>query len=190
MSAAIGYARASGIPLDLGFIRNHYIGRTFIMPEAERRATGADRKLSVLPETVAGRRVVVVDDSIVRGNTARKRVALLRACGATEVHVRISCPPTRFPCFYGIDFATAEELIAAGREVEEIRAWIGADSLGYLSAEGLLEPFGAEGENFCRACMTGNYPVPVDEPVGRQALESGQVCERAAGGCPPRKGES
>ena len=190
MSAAIGYARASGIPLDLGFIRNHYIGRTFIMPEAERRAAGVDRKLSVLPETVAGRRVVVVDDSIVRGNTARKRVALLRACGATEVHVRISCPPTRFPCFYGIDFATAEELLAAGRGVEEIRAWIGADSLGYLSEEGLLEPFGAEGAHFCRACMTGSYPVEVTEPVGRRALESGLVCERAEGGCPSRKGES
>ncbi|NLF22245.1 MAG: amidophosphoribosyltransferase [Lentisphaerae bacterium] len=190
MSAAIGYSRASGIPLDMGFIRNHYIGRTFIMPEAGKRATGADRKLSVLPETVAGRRVVVVDDSIVRGNTARKRIALLRECGATEVHVRISCPPTRHPCFYGIDFATSEELLAAGRGVEEIRGSIGADSLGYLSEEGLLEPFGAGGPRFCRACFNGDYPVPVTDGRGKLALESGLTCESSARAAATRKGAS
>lgn len=180
MSAAIGYSRASGIPLDMGFIRNHYIGRTFIMPEAAQRAIGADLKLAVLPETIAGRRVVVVDDSIVRGNTARKRVALLRTCGATEVHVRISCPPTRHPCFYGIDFATESELLATNRNIEQIRDWIGADSLGYLSEAGLLEPFGASGLRFCRACFNGDYPVEVADRNGKLALESGLTCEQGS----------
>ncbi len=172
MSAAIGYARASGIPFDMGFIRNHYVGRTFIMPEADQRASGANLKLAVLPEVVAGRRVVVVDDSIVRGNTARQRVALLRACGATEVHVRISCPPTRHPCFYGIDFATESELAASRRDVEQLRVWIGADSLGYLSMAGLLAPFGAAGAaSFCRACFDGDYPAAVADRQGKLALE-------------------
>ncbi len=177
MAAAIGYARASGIPLDMGFIRNHYVGRTFIMPELGQRTAGADLKLAVLPETVAGKRVVVVDDSIVRGNTIKNRVALLYACGATEVHVRISCPPTRHPCFYGIDFASAAELIAANRDVEQVRAWVGADSLGYLSEEGLLEPFADGAARFCRACFNGAYPVPVTQPCGKGALAPEAVRE-------------
>ncbi|MDD5706796.1 MAG: amidophosphoribosyltransferase [Kiritimatiellae bacterium] len=175
MSAAIGYSRASGIPLDMGFIRNHYVGRTFIMPETGQRVAGLNLKLAVLPETVAGRRVIVVDDSIVRGNTVRQRVALLRACGATEVHVRISCPPTRRPCFYGIDFATETELAAAHREVEEIRVCIGADSLGYLSEEGLLAPFKDGPARFCRACFNGDYPVEVADRQGKLAMEPGAV---------------
>jgi amidophosphoribosyltransferase len=180
MAAAIGYSRASGIPLDMGFIRNHYVGRTFIMPEAGQRAAGADLKLAVLPETVAGRRVIVVDDSIVRGNTVRQRVALLRTCGATEVHVRISCPPTRHPCFYGIDFATEAELIAANRTVEEVRVWVGADSLGYLSEEGLLAPFPEGAMRFCRACFTGRYPVEVTDRQGKLALEPGVASNSTA----------
>lgn len=157
-SAALGYSRASGIPLDYGFIRNHYIGRTFIMPEQSQRSSGADMKLSVLPEVVRGKRVVVVDDSIVRGTTAQKRVSRLRECGAKEIHMRISCPPIAHPCYYGIDFPTRKELIGSGQTVEEIRNFIGADSLGYLSEEGLLAPIGAT-KGYCKACFNGEYPL-------------------------------
>lgn len=160
-SAALGYSRASGIPYDFGFIRNHYIGRTFIMPHAETRAAGVDMKLAVVPEVVRGQRVVVVDDSIVRGTTVRHRVAWLRSAGAKEVHVRISCPPVANPCFYGIDFPTREELIAGGRSVEDIRAFIGADTLGYLSVDGLLSPF-ENASDYCKACFTGDYPLSVE----------------------------
>ncbi|MDP6490963.1 MAG: amidophosphoribosyltransferase [Kiritimatiellia bacterium] len=160
-SAALGYSRASGIPFDFGFIRNHYIGRTFIMPQAEQRAIGVDLKLAVLPEVVRGKRVVVVDDSIVRGTTVQRRVTWLRSAGAKEVHVRISCPPVAHPCFYGIDFPTREELIAGGRTVEDIREFIGADSLGYLSEEGLLSPF-ENASDYCKACFSGHYPLSVE----------------------------
>jgi len=169
-SAALGFSRKSGIPLDYGFIRNHYVGRTFIMPEPDGRAEGADMKLSVLPEVVKGKRVVVVDDSIVRGTTARRRVTTLREAGAREIHLRISCPPTAHPCFYGIDFPTREELIAGSKSVEEIRDFLGADSLGYLSVEGLLSPF-PNPDDFCRACFTGKYPVDVRGAKGKRSLE-------------------
>ena len=157
-SSALGYARQSGIPYELGFVRNHYVGRTFIMPQQSQRITQVDRKLSALPETVSGKRVVVVDDSIVRGNTMRRRVRALRDAGAREVHLRIACPPVGHPCFYGIDFPTRKELAAGNRNVEEIRNFVDADSLGYLSIEGLLSPLG-ERESFCLACLSGNYPV-------------------------------
>lgn len=169
-SAALGYSRASGIPLDYGFIRNHYVGRTFIMPAAEDRAEGVDIKLSVLPEVVRGKRVIVVDDSIVRGTTARRRVDRLREAGAREIHMRISCPPIGHPCFYGIDFPTREELIGGSRDVEAIRNYIGADTLGYLSLEGLFLPFGNR-QGFCAACFTGEYPVDPGETKGKQDLE-------------------
>jgi amidophosphoribosyltransferase len=169
-SAALGFSRGSGIPLDYGFIRNHYVGRTFIMPEADGRAAGADMKLSVVPDVVKGKRVVVVDDSIVRGTTARRRVATLREAGAKEIHLRISCPPTAHPCFYGIDFPTREELIAGAKSIEEIRAFLGADSLGYLSVEGLLSPF-RNPADFCRACFTGEYPVDISGAKGKRSLE-------------------
>ncbi len=178
MSAAIGYARASGITFDLGFIRNHYVGRTFIMPETGQRATGADLKLSVLPAVVAGKRVVVVDDSIVRGTTVRRRIQRLREAGALEVHVRISCPPTRHPCFFGIDFATEDELVACGREISDICALIGADSLGYLSEEGLLAPFAKGSSSFCRACFNGTYPVDVSHMLSKLQLDENRVEER------------
>jgi amidophosphoribosyltransferase len=173
LSAAIGYSRASGIPLDMGFIRNHYIGRTFIMPDSNQRQRGADLKLSVLPEVVQGKRVVVVDDSIVRGTTARRRVARLREAGAAEVHVRISCPPTRHPCFFGIDFATRTELVAAQSDVDKVRTFIGADTLGYLSEESLLAPFPEGQRRFCRACFNGDYPVDVSHMLGKLDLENG-----------------
>jgi amidophosphoribosyltransferase len=173
-SAALGYSRGSGIPLDFGFIRNHYVGRTFIMPEADERAQGVDLKLSVLPDVVRGKRVVVVDDSIVRGTTARRRVTRLREAGAREVHVRISCPPSSYPCFYGIDFPTREELIAGSNDIDTICSFIGADTLGYLSREGLLSPFGNP-DDFCTACFTGEYPVDPSGMTGKRALETREV---------------
>jgi amidophosphoribosyltransferase len=169
-SAALGYARGSGIPLDYGFIRNHYVGRTFIMPEAAARSASVDMKLAVVPDVVRGRRVVVVDDSIIRGTTARRRVAWLRQAGAREVHVRISCPPTAHPCFFGIDFPTRDELIAGARDEEGIRESIGADSLRYLSLDGLLSVFGCPRE-YCTACFSGDYPVDVRNMTGKYALE-------------------
>ena len=169
-SAALGFSHGSGIPLDFGFIRNHYVGRTFIMPEQDARVSGVDMKLSVLPEVVDGKRVVVVDDSIVRGTTARRRVMNLKAAGAKEVHVRISCPPTAHPCFFGIDFPTREELIAGTQDVESIREYLGADSLGYLSVEGVLSPF-EDGHNYCAACFTGKYPMAIDGAGNKESLE-------------------
>lgn len=171
-SAALGYSRGSGIPFDFGFIRNHYIGRTFIMPAMGDRERGVDMKLAVLSEVVEGKRVIMVDDSIVRGTTSAKRVSRLKEAGAKEVHVRISCPPTANPCFYGIDFPTREELIAGTQDEEAIRKFLGADSLGYLSVEGLLMPFDKPGD-FCTACFTGNYPTDVSAMKGKKALESG-----------------
>jgi len=170
-SAALGFARRSGIPLDYGFIRNHYVGRTFIMPDAGARERGTDLKLSTVPEVVSGKRVVVVDDSIVRGTTARRRISALREAGATEVHVRISCPPTAFPCHYGIDFPTREELVAGVKSVDDVRRVIGADSLGYLSEDGLLMPF-ERPSSFCTACFTGRYPVDPAGAGGKKALEA------------------
>jgi amidophosphoribosyltransferase len=170
-SAALGFSRRSGIPLDYGFIRNHYIGRTFIMPEVAARERGVDMKLAILPEVVKGKRVVVVDDSIVRGTTARRRIGSLREAGAREVHVRVSCPPTSFPCYYGIDFPTKEELIAGAHDVEAIRKFIGADSLGYLSEEGLLLPFDRP-RDFCTACFSGRYPVDPSGAGAKNALEN------------------
>jgi amidophosphoribosyltransferase len=170
-SAALGFSRQSGIPLDFGFIRNHYIGRTFIMPRADARAAGVDMKLSVLAEVVKDRRVVVVDDSIVRGTTARRRVTRLREAGAREVHVRISCPPTSHPCFYGIDFPTREELVAGVQSVDQVRQFIGADSLGYLSVEGLLSPFDHP-RDYCTACFTGAYPEDVSGVCDKHAHDT------------------
>lgn len=160
--AALGYARASGIPYEMGFIRNHYIGRTFIMPGTEDRAQQVDKKLAAMPETVRGKRVVVVDDSIVRGNTMRRRVQALRAAGAKEVHLRIACPPVTHPCYYGIDFPTREELLASEMGVEEIREYMDADSLGYLSTGGLLSPY-KDKRSYCLACFDGAYPMEKGE---------------------------
>ncbi len=169
--AALGYSQVSGIPIDYGFIRNHYIGRTFIMPVADERSSSVDMKLSVLSGVVQGKRVVVVDDSIVRGTTSRRRVSTLRAAGATEVHMRISCPPIRFPCFFGIDFPSREELIASTSDIQEIRRFIGADSLGYLSLEGLLASV-SNPENFCTGCFTGKYPTGVPSHHRKDVLEA------------------
>ena len=170
MSAALGYSLASGIPLDYGFIRNHYVGRTFIMPTQGERSDSVDMKLAVVPGVVRGKRVVVVDDSLIRGTTSRRRIMALREAGASEVHLRISCPPTRHPCHFGIDFPSRDELIAASRDVEEIRKFIGADSLGYVSLNGLLSCMDNPGD-FCTGCFSGKYPVSVTDAHQKNELE-------------------
>lgn len=170
-SAALGFSRQSGIPLDFGFMRNHYVGRTFIMPDSDQRARSVDMKLAVVADVVRGKRVVVVDDSIIRGTTSRRRVMALREAGAKEIHLRISCPPTINPCFFGIDFASKDELIAAVHTHDEVCAFTGADSLGYLSIEGLLSPF-PNSPDYCTACFSGNYPVDISRMQGKDALEN------------------
>ena len=170
MSAALGYSLASGIPLDYGFIRNHYVGRTFIMPTQGERSDSVDMKLAVVPGVVRGKRVVVVDDSLIRGTTSRRRIMALREAGASEVHLRISWPPTRHPCHFGIDFPSRDELIAASRDVEEIRKFIGADSLGYVSLNGLLSCMDNPGD-FCTGCFSGKYPVSVTDAHQKNELE-------------------
>ena len=159
MAAAIGYSAESGLPFKFGLIRNHYVGRTFIEPEQSIRDFGVKLKLNPVRSLLEGQRVVLVDDSIVRGTTSRKIVRIMRQAGAREVHVRISCPPTMAPCFYGIDTPTQKELIAFNHSVEEIRQYLGADSLAYLSLEGLREAVGDTRGEFCTACYTGNYPT-------------------------------
>ncbi|GAB2821162.1 amidophosphoribosyltransferase [Actinocorallia aurea] len=171
--AAIGYAEASGIPYGQGFVKNSYVGRTFIQPSQTIRQLGIRLKLNPLREAIEGKRLVVVDDSIVRGNTQRAIVRMLREAGAAEVHVRISSPPVRWPCFYGIDFATRAELIAGNLNVEEVRASLGADSLGYISLDGLVQATEQPKDRLCRACFDGVYPIPVEESArGKHVLET------------------
>src|SRR5881275_1238384 len=160
VTAAMGYASESGLPFQLGLIRNHYVGRTFIEPEQSVRDFGVKLKLNPVRSILEGKRVVLIDDSIVRGTTSRKIVRMIRSAGAKEVHMRISCPPTISPCFYGVDTPSKEQLIAANKSVEEIRKYIGADSLSYLSLEGLKKACGESEElTFCSACYTGKYPT-------------------------------
>ncbi|MEH7416112.1 amidophosphoribosyltransferase [Neobacillus drentensis] len=162
ISAAIGYAEATGIPYEMGLIKNKYVGRTFIQPSQSLREQGVKMKLSAVRGVVEGKRVVMVDDSIVRGTTSRRIVNLLKEAGATEVHVVISSPPIKNPCFYGIDTSTKEELIASDKSVEQIRELIGADSLTFISVEGMMKALGQEGTNgYCLGCFTGNYPTEI-----------------------------
>jgi len=169
-SIALGYAEASGIPFELGLIRNHYVGRTFIQPHQAGRDFGVRVKFNPVSEVLEGKRVVVVDDSIVRGTTSRKLVRLLKRAGAKEVHFRVGSPPVTHPCFYGIDTPSRRELIGALKSVEEIREYLGVESLGYVSLEGLLAAE-REPRRFCRACFTGQYPVPVDPTASKLSLE-------------------
>jgi len=159
--AAMGYSRESGLPMEFGLTRNHYVGRTFIEPKQSIRNFGVKIKLNPVRELLTGRRVVLVDDSIVRGTTSRKIVRMVREGGAAEVHVRISAPPTEWPCHYGIDTPTRGELIAANHSIEEIRQYIGADSLAYLSLDGMLASVSSPPETYCTACWTGDYRVPI-----------------------------
>ena len=160
VTAAIGYSAESGIPFRFGLIRNHYVGRTFIEPSQSVRDFGVKLKLNPVRSLLEGKRVVLIDDSIVRGTTSRKIVRMIRSAGAKEVHMRISCPPTISPCFYGVDTPSKKQLIAANKTVDEIRDYIGADSLAYLSLDGLKRACGeGEATSYCSACYTGNYPT-------------------------------
>jgi len=169
-SIALGYSERSGLPYELGLIRNHYVGRTFIQPQQKGRDFGVRVKFNPVREILAGKRVVVVDDSIVRGTTSRKLVRLLRGAGAREVHFRVGSPPVTHPCFYGIDTPSRRELIGATRSVEEIRQYLGVDSLGYLSVEGMASAE-QDPQRFCHACFNGRYAVPVDPTTHKLALE-------------------
>ena len=170
-SAAQGYAEASGIPYGEGLMKNRYVGRTFIQPSQSLRERGVKLKLNPIPEAIRGKRLVVIDDSIVRGTTTRQIVQALREAGAMEVHTRITCPPIQWPCFYGIDMPTRHELVASDLSVDEIRRFVGADSLGYLSLDGMVAATGAPKDDFCRACFDGEYPIEVPEGTGKFLLE-------------------
>jgi amidophosphoribosyltransferase len=171
--AAVGYAEASGIPYGLGLVKNSYVGRTFIQPSQTIRQLGIRLKLNPLRDVIRGKRLVVVDDSIVRGNTQRALIRMLREAGAIEVHVRISSPPVKWPCFYGIDFASRAELVANGLDVDGVRASINADSLGYVSEQGLIAATEQPVNRLCTACFTGEYPIPLGESevLGKHVLE-------------------
>jgi amidophosphoribosyltransferase len=177
--AAIGYAEQSGIPYGEGLVKNRYVGRTFIQPSQTIRQMGIRLKLNPLRDVLKGQRLVVVDDTIVRGNTQRALVRMLREAGALEVHVRISAPPVKWPCFYGIDFATRAELIANGLDAEEIAASVGADTLGYISLDGMVEATGQSDDRLCTACFTGSYPIPLPDErlLGKHLLEASIVTE-------------
>jgi amidophosphoribosyltransferase len=168
---AIGYAEESGIPYGVGLVKNAYVGRTFIQPSQTIRQLGIRLKLNPLRDVIRGKRLVVVDDSIVRGNTQRALVRMLREAGALEVHVRITSPPVKWPCFYGIDFASRAELIANGLDVDGVRASLGADSLGYVSLDGLIAATDQPRTRLCRACFDGQYPIPIPDLVGKHVLE-------------------
>jgi amidophosphoribosyltransferase len=161
VAASIGYAAESGLSFRFGLVRNHYVGRTFIEPRQSIRSFGVRIKLNPVRDLIAGRRVVLIDDSIVRGTTSKKIVRMVREAGASEVHVRISCPPTISPCYYGVDTPSKTELIAAQMSVEEIRRFIEADSLGYLSLEGMIEATGISPDSTCVACWNGKYPTRI-----------------------------
>jgi len=170
--AALGYAQESGIRFEFGLMRNHYIGRTFIEPQQAIRHFGVKIKLNPVKDIIKGKRVIVIDDSIVRGTTSRKIVKMIRSAGAAEVHTLISAPPTDYPCYYGIDTPTRKELISSSHTVEEIRKYITADSLGYLSVEGMMKAVGTGDTDYCRACFSGNYPVefPIRSPEAQLGL--------------------
>jgi amidophosphoribosyltransferase len=186
--AAIGYAEASGIPYGVGLVKNAYVGRTFIQPSQTIRQLGIRLKLNPLRDVIRGKRLVVVDDTIVRGNTQRALVRMLREAGAVEVHVRISAPPVKWPCFYGIDFASKAELLANGLDDEGIRRSIGADSLGYVSLEGLVAASEQPRTRLCRACFDGEYPIALPEVVGKHVLEG--IERSVAGGRDPEHAPS
>jgi amidophosphoribosyltransferase len=170
--AAIGYAEAAGIPFREALMKSRYINRTFIQPDQSLREAGVMLKLNALPRSIKGKRVIAVDDSIVRGTTSRKIIERLRAAGASEIHMRISSPPMRFPCFMGVDIGSTKELIAAGRTVDQVREHIGADSLAYLSIPGLMRAIGrGTSEQFCRACFDGSYPVPVPQQLTMDKMQ-------------------
>jgi len=170
--AALGYAEESRLPFEMGMIRNHYVGRTFIQPSQAMRDFGVRVKLNPVQPLIVGKKIVIVEDSIIRGTTSRNRVRHLRECGVKEIHMVVSCPPTRHPCPYGIDFSMRGELIAAGKEDEsKIASFIGLDGLHYLSLEGMVQATGMSRESFCLACYTGDYPLPPPAAFGKFCFE-------------------
>jgi amidophosphoribosyltransferase len=169
--AALGYAKASGLPLEMAMIRNHYVGRTFIQPTQSMRDFNVRVKLNPVRSILKGQRVTIIEDSIIRGTTGKSRVRSLRDAGAKEVHMLVSCPPTRHGCYYGIDFPSCKELVACKRSVAQIAKHLGLDSLHYLSMEGLVEAAGLGKENYCLACFNGHYPVPPDTDFHKGALD-------------------
>ena len=174
-AAAVGYSEQSKLPFDMGLIRSHYVGRTFIAPNQKEREMAVKVKLAVVKEAVKGKRIIVVDDSIVRGTTTRGKMRALREAGAKEIHLRASCPPIKFPCFYGVDFPTKEELLAHNRTLDEIRDFLEVDTLGYLSLEGLLNCAKGPNDHYCTACWSGKYRIPVDIALNKFAMEHHQM---------------
>ncbi|HOK66467.1 MAG TPA: amidophosphoribosyltransferase [Anaerohalosphaeraceae bacterium] len=174
-SAAIGYSLESGIPFDMGFVRSHYVGRTFISPSQALRDLEVKLKLTVVKEAVRGKRVIVIDDSVVRGTTTKGKIRSLRQAGAKEIHLRVACPPVRFPCFYGVDFPTREELLANQVPLSEISRALEADSVEYLSLEGLLSSVSLPADHYCTACWSGQYRIPVSTQVNKFSLERHQM---------------
>jgi amidophosphoribosyltransferase len=174
-SAAVGYAQQSGIPFDMGFVRSHYIGRSFLSPTQDMRNLAVKLKLSVIAEVVKDKRVVVVDDSVVRGTTTKGKVKSLRQAGAKEIHLRVGCPPVKNPCFYGVDFPTKEELLANNRNLDQIRDFLEVDSVGYLSLEGMLECASLPADHYCTACWSGQYKIPVNSVMNKFTMERHQM---------------
>ncbi len=174
-SAALGFAQQSGIPFEEGIVPNRFVGRTFILPDQDARDRAVSMKLNIIPDVVAGQRIVIVEDSVVRGTTTRSKMRALRRAGAKEIHLRVSCPPIRNPCFYGIDFPTSEELIAHNRTVDEIRKFLEVDSLAYLSLEGMLACMNRPSDQYCTACWSGKYKIPIDNPQTKLEFERDQL---------------
>jgi len=174
-SAAIGYAYESGIPFDMGFVRSHYVGRTFISPCQDMRDLAVKLKFTIVHEIIKGKRVVLIDDSIVRGTTTKGKIHSLRQAGAKEIHMRVACPPVKNPCFYGVDFPTSEELLANKKTLEQIRKFLEVDSIGYLSIEGLLSCASLPADHYCTACWTGQYRIPITTVVNKFSMERHQM---------------
>jgi amidophosphoribosyltransferase len=174
-SAALGYARASGLGYREAIVPNRYVGRTFIKPTQDARQTAVRLKLNIIDELVRGKSLIIVDDSVVRGTTTKVKMDQLRAAGAKEIHLRISCPPIRHPCYFGVDFAQRSELVAHGRSVEDVRALLGVDSLHYLSLDGLLSTMKRPAEHFCTACFSGEYRLDPDKPLSGEIVEPKQM---------------
>jgi amidophosphoribosyltransferase len=174
-SAALGFAKESGIPFEEGIVPNRFVGRTFILPGQAQRDRAVAMKLNIIPDVVRDRRVVIVEDSVVRGTTTRSKMRALRRAGAKEIHLRVSCPPIRHPCFYGIDFPTSEELIAHGRTVQQVGDFLEVDSLAYLSLDGLLACMRQTPQHYCTACWSGQYKIPIDQPQSKFSFERDQL---------------
>ena len=174
-SAALGYSLESGIEFEEGIVPNRFVGRTFILPNQKQRDIAVAMKLNIIPDVVEGRRIIIVEDSVVRGTTTRSKMLALRRAGAKEIHLRVSCPPIRHPCFYGIDFPTSEELIAHNRTVDDIRDFLEVDSLAYLSLDGMLACMNKTKNNYCTACWSGEYKIPIDQPQSKFSFERDQL---------------